>query len=174
MYKTLEMQIEERVLAQCNKLLIDYETSPASGLSDADDRYDTSMLHRLYPDRSDIPLSDIEVADLEHYRLIEVIRYEQITIFNLDEMMTLDVPEHHVPLLYVCPAMGMTPVDYSPLQQNCQAYLYPVNLRLVLNRDKTAFPGHDTHRHRVLDKRGTEVRSGSVDVLADGQRAERI
>ena len=120
-------------------------------LSDTDDRYDDSMFKRVfekvagvYPTGDDYPLSDTELADLSDYRLIEVIRKEQITVFNLDEMMDLDIPdnpkEYHVPLLYVCPALGMQPIDYPNLQQNCQAYLYPVNLRLVLNRKQTAFP----------------------------------
>ena len=138
--QTLEMKIEARILEQCNKLLIDYKQPPANMLSDADSRYDDSMFSRVFPDAmSEYPLSDTELADISDYRLVEVIRKEQITVFNLDEMMDLDIPEYSVPLLYVVPGLGMVPVDYK-VEQNCQAYLYPVNLRLVLNRDKTAFP----------------------------------
>lgn len=151
-YQTLEMQIEERVLDQCNKLLIDYRVPPASGLSDeeAEERYGNSMFDRVFEDAYDVqdppnrtndyPLSDTEIVDLEHSRLIEIIRREQITIFNLEEQLTLDIPDYSVPLLYVCPSVGMRPVEYARLQQNCQAYFYPVCLRLVLNREQTAFP----------------------------------
>ena len=148
--QTLEMKIEALILKQCNKLLIDYKKPPANMLSMADGRYDDSMfkgifeMQDVYPTGDDYPLSDTELADISDYRLIEVIRKEQIAVFNLDEKMDLDIPddpkEYHVPLLYVCPALGMQPIEYPVLQQNCQAYLYPVNLRLVLNREQTAFP----------------------------------
>ena len=55
-------------------------------------------------------------------------------------VMGLDIPDGQVPLLYVCLSMGMAPTDHSPLQQNCQAYLYPINLRLILHREQVAFP----------------------------------
>ena len=107
--QTLEMKIEALILKQCNKLLIDYKKPPANMLSDADDR-DTaiattittdSMFKRVfeeegtdvYPTGDDYPLSDTELADISDYRLIEVIRKEQITVFNLDEKMDLDIPE---------------------------------------------------------------------------------
>ena len=146
-YKTLETQIEERVLSQCNKLLIDYKLAPGRDLVNENERYEQSQLKRLRDAGTFQELSETEVADLQYYRLIEVIRYEQITIFNLGEQMSTvelvpDVPEYSVPLLYVCPSMGLAALEERPpgLPQNCQAYLYPINLRLVLNREQTAFP----------------------------------
>lgn len=143
-HQTLEMKIEDRVLAQCNKLLADYKKPPGNTLSNFEDRYNDSMFKRVFPNAYDAgkyPLSETETADLENYRLIEVIRKEQIIIFNLEEQLGVpNIPEYHVPLLYVCPSMGMRPVEYPNLQQNCQAYFYPVCLRLVLNREQTAFP----------------------------------
>ena len=181
--KTLEMCIEERILKQCNKLLIDYKKPPANMLSDADGRYEDSMFKRVfeeegtnvYPTGDDYPLSETELADISDYRLIEVIRKEQITVFNLDEMMDLDIPndpkEYHVPLLYVCPAMGMVPVDYK-VQQNCQAYLYPVNLRLVLNRKQTAFPDVTTTATESLIREGLKyVLDRSVFLQMDAVRS---
>ena len=171
--QTLEMAIEALILKQCNKLLIDYKKPPANTLSDADSRHDDSMFPRVFPDASsEYPLSDTELADLSDYRLIEVIRKEQITIFNLDEQMTLDIPEYSVPLLYVCPAMGMAPVDYPNLQQNCQAYLYPVNLRLVLNREQTAFPEVTTTATESLIREGLKyVLDRAVFLQMDGVRS---
>ena len=171
--QTLEMAIEARILKQCNKLLIDYKKPPANMLSDADSRHDDSMFPRVFPDAmSEYPLSDTELADLSDYRLVEVIRKEQITIFNLDEKMDLDIPKYSVPLLYVCPAMGMTPVDYPKLQQNCQAYLYPVNLRLVLNREQTAFPEVTTTATESLIREGLKyVLDRSVFLQMDGVRS---
>ena len=180
--QTLEMKIEERILSQCNKLLIDYRKPPANMLSDNDERYDDSMFKRVfeevpdvYPTGEDYPLSDTELADISDYRLVEVIRKEQITVFNLDEMMDLDIPddpkEYHVPLLYVCPAMGMIPVDYK-VEQNCQAYLYPVNLRLVLNRDQTAFPDVTTTATESLIREGLKyVLDRSVFLNMDAVRS---
>ena len=171
--QTLEMKIEARMLSQCNKLLIDYKKPPANTLSDNDDRYNDSMFKRVFPDAMDeYPLSDTELADISDYRLIEVIRKEQIKVFNLDEKMDLDIPEYSVPLLYVCPALGMQPVDYPNLQQNCQAYLYPVNLRLVLNREQTAFPDVTTTATESLIREGLKyVLDRSVFLYMDSVRS---
>ena len=177
--QTLEMKIEARILEQCNKLLIDYKKPPANMLSDNDDRYNDSMFKRVfekvpdvYPTGDDSPLSDTELADISDYRLVEVIRKEQITVFNLDEKMELDIPEYSVPLLYVCPALGMQPIDYSNLQQNCQAYLYPVNLRLVLNREQTAFPDVTTTATESLIREGLKyVLDRSVFLYMDSVRS---
>ena len=183
--QTLEMKIEALILKQCNKLLIDYKKPPANMLSDADDRYGDStfkdsMFKRVfeeegtdvYPTGDDYPLSDTELADISDYRLIEVIRKEQITVFNLDEQMTLDIPEFSVPLLYVCPALGMQPIEYPVLQQNCQAYLYPVNLRLVLNREQTAFPEVTTTATESLIREGLKyVLDRSVFLQMDAVRS---
>lgn len=158
-YKTLETQIEERLLKQVNKLLIDYRTPPANQLSDASDRYSNSMFSRMHPDleyppkwsdptrdivvppNKEYPLTPTEYADLEYYRLLEVVRYEQVPILNLLDHADAvsNEPNPQVPLLYLTPAEGMEPIDYTE-RNNMRSYVYPVNLRLILNRKQSAFP----------------------------------
>ena len=131
----------------------------------------------VYPTGDDYPLSETELADISDYRLIEVIRKEQITVFNLDEhdgiSTSLRITKSiSVPLLYVCPALGMQPIEYPVLQQNCQAYLYPVNLRLVLNREQTAFPEVTTTATESLIREGLKyVLDRSVFLQMDAVRS---
>lgn len=142
-YKTLEMQVEDRIISQCNKLLIDFKKPPANQLPQADERYDESQFARLYPDAyspDKYPLTDEEIDDLADYRLLEAVRYEQIPIINLlDHAEAVNTYDYPTPLLYVVPSLGMQPVTLDATPQNARNYIYPVNLRLILNREQQSF-----------------------------------
>lgn len=184
-YETLEMKIEKHVLSQLNKLLMDPLVPPYNTLIENEvAHFNNSMFKRKFTNAysgdlltrtSDYPLSETELADLQYYRLVEIIRKEQIQIFNLAEMSTFDLSDippsggYRVPLLYVCPGMGLTPVDYPNLQHGTEAYFYPINLRLVLNRDETAFPALTMTDTESLIREGIEYvldRAGLVGMYA--------
>ena len=175
-YQTLETKIEERLLEQCNKLLVDFKADPGNTLSDANDRYTDSMFARVFPNAyspGEYPLSDLEIADLQYSRLIEIIRYEMVPILNLLEHVESlgDAPDLQVPLLYIVPAMGLEPIEY-PGRQNCQRYVYPVNLRLILNREQSAFPDLTTTETESLIRAGLKyVTDRSSFINMEGHRA---
>ena len=119
-YQPLESQIEEMLLSQSNKLLVDYKLPPGNSLSDSNERYDDSLLKRLRDDGTAPNLSETEIADLQYSRLIEVIRYEMVPILNLldhAEHLHQSPPDFQVPLLYLVPAQGLAPVEYPEVDR---------------------------------------------------------
>ena len=154
--KNIREVIILKVLSQVNKILRDYNRPGADS-----SKYESSQFNAIYPNAyksiiggvertADYPLRDEQISHIDDYRLLESVRIGFIPLDRLEEANT--------PALYIVNATDTfsTTVEEQGNIQNAE--LYPIVMRLRVERARHRNPGDIQYYCRVPDTRRVRIR----------------